>query len=171
MSVYINGVVQPAPGVAVMIAAHAALTTGIHGVGSLHIAGFHSAGEEVSRVIWKDEPATVIIDLSRTEDLAYTDEDVTVETSANAKLVYLIVGVKPDTVGSGNYCRVRLRKNGITPSNPIELRINKNEGIVGSYKYRYVLLALDSGQVFEYDIDIGTGWQLDTYIRVAAYVE
>lgn len=153
------------------IADHAALTTGLHGVGSLHIAGFYSAGEEVSKVIWKDVSQTVLSDSNRTVDLDWTDLDLTGSTSANAKFAILLLRMKANTIGTGSSCQLKVRKNGTTPAYYPEHRIDKEGITAGFYINQEVIVGLDSGQVLEYAIEMGVGWDVNSRIVVLGYIE
>jgi len=153
------------------IVAHAALATGIHGVGALNIAGFHSAGQEVSKVIWKDGSETAMSDDNRTEDLIPTDLDMTPYTSANAKFAIVRLEMRADTIGTGNYCELRIRKNGTSPAHVPMLILDKAQVTAAVWHYQVVIIGLDEDGLIEYFINPGTGWQVDSDIRVLGYIE
>lgn len=153
------------------IAAHAALTTGIHGVGSLHIAGFHSAGQAVDKTIWKATNQRAVNDDDRTVDLAWTELDLTAYTSENAKFAVLMLQLKPNTIGTGSSCNVRVRKHGDTPTYVALLRIPKDGVTVPVATEEVVEVGLGPGQTIDYTIDVGTGWDIDTEIDVLGYRE
>ena len=101
---------------------HAALTTGIHGVGSLHIAGFHAQGQEVSMVRWFAASKTPLVDSNRTVSLDWTELYLP-NVSASAKYAILQLRLVTDTVGAGSYSSLRIRKKGDTPTYSPELRV------------------------------------------------
>jgi len=150
---------------------HAALTTGVHGLAALHAAGFHSAGQAVSRVIWKDLSQAALEDLNRTETLDWTTLDLTAYTSADAKIAFVRLQIHVDTVGTGARCLLRARQNGTTSVAFPEIRVNKEAVTAGNYFSFTSLVGMDSGQVIEYNIIIDTGWQIDSYIDVLGYIE
>lgn len=153
------------------IQTHKAATTDVHGVGSSHVAAFHSAGQEVSKVIWKDTSITVLSDNDRTVDLAYTDLDLSAYTSNKAKFAILNLMLKPTTIGSGNFCQLNVRKNGTTASYSPSLIIFKVGIIQNFFQEQVVIVGLDYSQELEYEIDVGVDWQLDSRIRLLGYIE
>ena len=153
------------------IATHAALTTGIHGVGALNIAGFHSAGEALSKIIWKDVSETAVSDLNRTTNLSSTVLDLTALTSEKAKGVFLLLEIRADTVGSGNSSYLQLWKNDTSPVHRPTVNLDKAGTTVAVYQYEEVFVGLDSDRKLEYIIQVGTGWQVDSRIRVLGYIE
>lgn len=154
------------------IATHAALTIGIHGVGSLHIAGFHSAGEEVSKVIRKDASQMAMSDINRTSGTTqWTDLDLTAYTSAAAKFAIVRLKIKADTVGTGNYCYLAIRKNGTTPVAYPRQTCDLAGTTAGVYHYQVEIIGIDAEQVIEYKISVGANWQIDTAIEVLGYIE
>ena len=150
---------------------HEAAVTGIHGVGSLNIAGFHSTGEEVSKVIWKDASSTALTDFNRTEVLDWTDLDLTEYVSPNAKFAILGLRMRADTVGTDD-SDLKIRKNGTTPGISPILTLDAQGTTPGVYKRLVTIIGLDSGQVIEYCVAVGPGgWQLDSIIDVLGYIE
>ena len=162
MSVYINGV---------ELVTHAALTTGVHGVGSSYLPKFDQEGQKVSKVIWKDSPQTALNDDNRTSTLTFTDLDLSGYTSLYAKFAIVRMDLKADTVGTGNDCDLKIRKNGTTPAHYPRLILDKAGTTAGVSKYMVAIIGLDDGQVIEYAIDVGTNWQVDSDIKVLGYIE
>ena len=153
------------------IATHAVLTTGVHGVGALNIAGFHSSGEALSKVIWKNSSESALSDLDRTVSLGMTDLDLTAFTSANAKAALVQLEMRADVIGTGNSCLLALRKNGTSPAHRPSLQLDKAGATAAVYQFEMVLIGLDSGRIMEYLITVGTGWTIDSRIRVLGYIE
>lgn len=164
MTVYINGVSQE-------VIAHAALTTGVHGVGSNHVAGFHAAGQEVSKVIWLDESLRVMDDNNRSASLDWTELDLTTETSVNAKFAILKLRVSPDVVGSELVSSIQVRKNDQSLYYFPECVVRKAASAVGETQFAFVVVGLRSGQLLDYRIVIGTGWTIDSDIQLLGYSE
>lgn len=154
------------------IAAHAALTSGVHGAGSNHLALFHSASQLLSKVIWKDAPFTVLNDINRTTTLAWTDADLTAQTSAIAKFAILQSKIKVDSIVGGATATLELRKNGTTPSAYFSQRVGSAAGDGPSAWIRgFFIVGLDVGQVMEYQISIGGTIQVDTNLYLMGYIE
>lgn len=152
-----------------LIGAHAALTTGIHGAGSDHLALFEQASQLVSKAIWIATD-TVLTDSNRSATLDWTDLDLTAETSERAKFAILLLRVSPDTVGTGTYSYLQVRKNGVASAYTPILRLML-EVEQGTYYFECVIVGLDSDQVLEYKISVGTDWQIDSRIDLLGYIE
>jgi len=127
--------------------------------------------KDFSRVIWKDISRTAVSDLNRTEDLAFTELDLTDDTSPKAKFAILRMRIKADTVGGGNDSYIAIRKNGTTPAAYPSLTLDKAAATVGVYNYQTVIIGLDSERKIQYRINVGTNWQVDTRIEVLGYIE
>ncbi|MBA7578722.1 hypothetical protein ES708_20587 [subsurface metagenome] len=154
-----------------LIAAHAALTTGIHGVGLLHVAGFHAAGQALSKIIWLSTPLKVMEDDGRLETLDWTDLDLNSVTSDNAKLAILLLQFRPLEIGTGSNSYIGVRKNGETPDF-YPRRIVYIDGFTGGERsYTEVIVGMDSNQVIEYRIYVGTDWEIDSDIEILGYIE
>jgi hypothetical protein len=152
------------------LAAHAALTTGIHGAGSDHLALFGVASQVVSKVVWKDVPARALIDVDRTTLLNYTDLDLTAYTSANAKFAIAKLLLVATTTGTSGQSWTAIRKNGTTPSYYIAVSAVHDlpNGFITS---EVSIVGLDAGQIIEYTIVPATGATLTTHIDVLGYIE
>lgn len=153
------------------IIAHAALATGVHGVGSLNIAGFHSAGEEVSKAIWKDTEGDALSDLNRTSTQDWTDLDLTSFTSAKAKFALLRLRTSIDSYTNGDVY-IRTRKNGTSASIGATGFLAAYNGIKrADLVDNFVTVGLDSGQVVEYKVVVSGTAQVDFFITVLGYIE
>ncbi len=125
----------------------------------------------LSKVIWKTIPSIAMTDPPRTVTLDWTDLDLTAYTSENAKLAILLIRFRGIEIGTGTYSELAVRENGTTTTYTPRLRIDK-EGITAALdQYLDVVVGLDSGQVLEYRIDVGTGWTVDARIVVLGYIE
>ncbi len=124
-----------------------------------------------SRFVWKDTSQTALSDLNRTVSQGMTDLDLTAYTSADAKIALLLLEMRADVIGSGNSCLLALRKNSTSPPHRPSLQLDKAAVTVAVYQFAMVLVGLDTSQILEYLITVGTGWQIDSRIRVLGYVE
>lgn len=148
---------------------HSDITTGIHGVGSLYVAAFKSSGERASKIVAVSGLVYALQDTNRTSDSGYTDCDISAEVSANARFAIIGIQIRPDTVGSGSAVLIYLRANGETTT--VRVKLDKTNATAGDWYGQTVIVGLDGSQVFEYNIDVTTGWQIDTYLRVLGYIE
>lgn len=135
------------------------------------IGGADTLDGSFSKVVWKDASEQALSDLNRTSSLSATDLDLTAYTSSDAKLVILTVTVVVDTIGSGSNCVVGVRKNGTTPAAAPQNKVMKDGVTTGVPIPVEVIIAMDTDEIIEYWITIGTGWQIDTYINVLGYIE
>ncbi|MBA7589427.1 hypothetical protein ES708_31512 [subsurface metagenome] len=127
--------------------------------------------DALTKIIWKDSSQTAISDLDRTVDLPFTELDITARTSPNAKLAIVRMDFAADVVGTGNECEFEIRKHGTTPAHYPRLTLDKAGTTVGVYHYMMTLIGLDNEQKIDYAIDVGSGWQVDSRIRVLGYLE
>ena len=124
------------------------------------------------RFHWLDTPVQVVAQEDKTSDIAYTDVDLTANTSADAAIAMLQLHLHIDSIDSG-WAYLRVRKNGLTPTyTPFigweDYHMSAGgyvENIVGS-----VLCGLDTGQIFEYNLDITGTIQVDAYINLLGYI-
>ena len=151
--------------------AHKKATTGVHGAGSDYLALSDQEGLVVSKVVWIDAAAGGVGDNNRTVTLDWTALDLSSVTSVKAKLAILQLEMRADTIGAGVASQVGLRKNGTNPSYYPTLKIEAAGIVTGSRIYTLKIVGLDSGQVMQYRIEVGTGWQVDTTISVLGYIE
>ena len=123
-------------------------------------------------IVWLDTPVQVVAQTNKTSDIAYTDVDLTADTSANAAIAMLQLHVHIDSIASGSVY-LRVRKNGTTPTYPPYIfwgdyyltEGDYIENIVGS-----VLCGLDTGQIFEYNLDVAGTIKVDAYINLLGYI-
>lgn len=125
--------------------------------------------QRVSKAVWK-ETVTVLTDSNRTESLDWTDLDLTAFTSSGAEFAMLLLRVSADTVGTGSYSYLQVRKNGSSSAYVPALRVAL-EVTEGVYYFEFVIVGLDSDQVLEYKISVGTDWQIDSRIDLVGYIE
>ncbi|GAH37960.1 unnamed protein product [marine sediment metagenome] len=152
------------------VSAHAALTTGIHGVGALHVAGFHAAGQAVSKVIWKDT-FDVVLDLAaQTIDIDWTDIDLTANTSPNAKIALVRLYLRLVDGGTAGANFLGIRKKGTTDYWGVEMTNALPDGMAVQSAG---LIGLDAGQVIEYSVTVATAGtpSLRCIIFVMGYIE
>lgn len=125
----------------------------------------------VSKVVWKDVPESAINDLDRTENLLWTDLDLTPFTSGKARMAIVSLVMRADVIGTASYANLKIRKNGTSPAYYPVMIMDKVGTTAAVYRYKEVIIGLDDGQVMEYAITPGAGWQVDTRIRVLGYIE
>jgi len=124
-----------------------------------------------SKIIWKDTSETAMDDLNRTEPLDRTDLVLTPYTSPIAKTAIVLLRMRADTVGTGNYARLYIRKGG-SPATAYPLLVLDKAGTTPAvYHYQQALIGLNSSQMIWYHIYVGNGWQVDSRISVLGYVE
>ncbi|MBA7678397.1 hypothetical protein ES703_86672 [subsurface metagenome] len=130
-------------------------------------------GVERAPVIWKSTAPTVMSDDNRTVGLAWTDLDLNVLTwtSDHAKFAILLLRMRSITVGSGSYSALGVRKNGTTPSYYPLVKPYIEAAANNDRFYAFVIVGMDSDQVIEYKINVGTGWEVDTDITLLGYIE
>ena len=134
------------------------------------IQRFLTAIASRSKVVWKDVSEAALDDLNRTVSTGWIVLDLSAYTSPNAKLAILRLGLGCDTAGS-LVSEVAVRKNGTTPAHYPIMRVDTKGISVGVWHDVVVPVGLDSEQKIQYRILVGSGWQLDTYIRVLGYIE
>ncbi|MBA7563073.1 hypothetical protein ES708_04726 [subsurface metagenome] len=129
------------------------------------------AAIEISKVIWKAVPSIAMTDPPRTVTLNWTDLDLTAHTSENAKLAILLIRFRASVIGSTPYSELEIREKGSTTVSTARLRVDAAGITAVTDQYTEVVVGLDSGQVVEYRIDVGTGWTVDSRIAVLGYIE
>ena len=120
-----------------------------------------------------DEPLnTLFLDDINATSGAWTDEDVTADTSANAKFVKILVSLIPSVIGAATtFCDIGFRKNGITPATVQKLRVPMESVGVANGLFAEFTVPLDSGQVMEYFFTCGVGWTSDVNVYVVGWWE
>jgi len=126
-------------------------------------------GVVTPKVIWIDATGSVKALYNQTTDVTWADDSVTSETSPNAKFAIFRLRLKADTVGSGDFCSLAVRKNGETPTHMPKLVIDKAVTVAVDH-YQVVIVGLDTDQMYEYELLVGTGWQVDAFIEILGYI-
>jgi len=124
-----------------------------------------------SKIIWKPVSPTVMENLNRTTSLPRTDLVLTAYTSPNAKIAIVELRMRADTVGTGSYSRLYVRKGGSPAIAYPNLVLDKAGTTAAVYHYLTALIGLNSSQMIWYGIYVSTGWQVDTRISVMGYIE
>lgn len=120
-------------------------------------------------VHWKDN-SSVALDLSSSDDVAFTALDLTTHTSTTATKAILQIVLNNTT--SGEYCYCRVRKNGSSQSgNNIPGAMTPDEAYHSQNSYTTVIVGMDSGQVIEYEIDTESTAAVTAQIIVLGYIE
>ena len=120
-----------------------------------------------------DEPInTLFLDDINATSGAWVDEDITADTSANAKAVRLLVHLQPSVIGAANtFCDIAFRKNGVTPATVTKLRVSAEMTGTLSGVFSEHTVGLDSGQIMEYFFTCGVGWTSDVNVYVLGWWE
>jgi hypothetical protein len=127
--------------------------------------------DALSKAVWKDISQSAMVDLNRTESLDFTALDLSPYTSPKAKWAIVRINLKADTIGTDPSSFLAIRKNGTTP-NYYPIVVLGREGATVAVYYRFTVpIGLDSAQMIEYRIYVGTNWQVDSRIEVLGYIE
>lgn len=154
------------------ITTHAALTTGVHGVGSDYIAKALASDQAVSKIVWKDASEVALNDDDRTALLDWTDLDLTAYTSANAKFAILLLDIVVDSISAGGSAWLWVRKDGTEPTISPGIRTADTEGDEAlAHRVGIAIVGMASGQVIEYKIAVFGTIQVDSTISVLGYIE
>ena len=121
------------------------------------------------KMVWLAASVELVADTGRTASLAWTDKDITANTSPNAKFAILLLRTNC-TAYTNNYAHLEVRKNGDTPTNTPQLMHPSATGIPDR-RYLSAIVGLDSGQVFEYSISVVATGTYDSYIYLLGYIE
>lgn len=121
------------------------------------------------RYVALDTGVDVVTLNNQTSNISDTDVDVTANTSPAAKAVALKMKITPDTIGSGIKASVNVKEKGSSNAG-VFLNLNK-DGVNITGNMAFMLIGLDADQVFQYALDVTTGWQVDFIISVIGYVE
>ncbi|MBA7553722.1 hypothetical protein ES705_46321 [subsurface metagenome] len=124
-----------------------------------------------SKIIWKDTSETAMDDLNRTVSLPRTDLVLTPYTSPIAKIAIVLLRMRADTVGTGQYARLYIRKGGTDATAYPIIALDKAGTTVAVYQHQQALIGLNSSQLIWYGIYVGSGWQVDSRISVLGYIE
>lgn len=134
--------------------------------GNVEIAGtlsFNGGTSQASAFVPKDEPP-LALSLASQSDVAYTDLDLTSDTSANARAVLLNLFIQDS---GGANALLYVRKNGVTPTYVPYVRSQ----VASVYNNIAVAIPCDTGQVIEYSIDATGANTADVAITVLGYWE
>ena len=123
-----------------------------------------------TNIIWKDASERALSELNRTTSVAWTDLDITAYTSAAAKFAVLNMVMALNAAGSANWNVFQIRKNGTTPTYVFECAIPYNFAVESQHRF-CVIIGLDTGQVIEYKIDVGTDCTISCTLDAMGYVE
>ena len=132
-----------------------------------HVASTTNSGIEL---IWKDASERALHLANQVAGVAWTDLDLTAFTSATAKIAVIQLRLTVTTVGSA-VCSLGIRKNGTTPTYYPIMSADPYFPIAGNYIAEVCLIGMDTGQVIEYHVSMGAGWDVDCDIEVLAYYE
>ena len=113
----------------------------------------------------------VLEDNERFTTLDWTDLDLTSETSSNAKFAILLLRFRPTTIGTGSYSYIGVRRNGDSPARFPRIYPHIDGLTGGEQFYAEVIVGMDSNQVIEYKIYVGTDWEIDSTIYLLGYIE
>ena len=127
--------------------------------------------DALTKFIWKDASLSAMSDLARTEYLDWTALDLAYETSPNAKLAILRLRIKANVVGTGDYSFICVRKHGTTPGYYPLVRLDKAGATINVYNHESLIVGMDTDQLIDYRIWVGTGWELESRIEVLGYIE
>ena len=124
---------------------------------------------DLSKVVWKDT-FEIPLDLSaKTADIAWTDLDLTAYTSANAKFAILVLWVRGQGTSRSGLTIFEVRKKGTTDF--LFLYLSTGGYVQWEWKVTQIILALDSGQVMQYALDVSGSDSTDCKIQVIGYIE
>ena len=124
---------------------------------------------DLNKIIWKDTFG-IPLDLSgKTADIAWTDLDLTAYTSANAKFAILVLWVRGQGASRAGLTILEVRKKGTTDS--LALYLSTGGYVQWEWKFTQIMLALDSGQVMQYTLDVSGSDSTDCRIQVIGYIE
>jgi len=132
-----------------------------------HVASTTNSGIEL---VWKDASERPLYLANCVAAVAWTDLDLTATTSSTAKIAVIQLRLTVNTVGA-TVCSLSVRKNGTTPTYFPQIRVDTAYPIVGNYLTEVALCGMDTGQVIEYTVAMGAGWDVDVSIEVLAYYE
>ena len=131
------------------------------------VASTTGAGIEL---VWKGASERALHLANQVAGVAWTDLDLTAFTSATAKIAVIQLRLTVNTVGA-TVCRLGIRKNGTTPTYYPIMSADPYFPIAGNYIAEVCLVGMDTGQVTEYTVAMGAGWDVDCDIEVLAYYE
>lgn len=119
-------------------------------------------------IVWKDTQPEVLVLPNQSSGIAWTNLDLTAETSASASKAILQVHYKIDSYTDGTL-RLELRKNGTTPALPVRIEIIPNA--TGSGIWQVVAVGLDSGEILQYALTLTGTAQVSLSLYLLGYIE
>jgi len=118
-------------------------------------------------IVWKDAQPSVLTLTNQVADVAFTDLDLTADTSAIATKAILQAIMHCDSYNSGNLA-IYLRKNGTNPTIPV--RVIFPSPVAGKDYYSVVIVGLDPDEILEYALVVDDG-QMDASLHLLGYIE
>ena len=132
-----------------------------------HVASVTGAGTEY---IEKATESSALDSAGLVATVNWTDLDLTAHTSATANKAYLRLTLQATVIGTGGSCCLLVRSNGKTT--PFFSKTIDKAGITANESQEnYVFCGMDTGQVIEYEVLVGTGWTVRALIDVLGYYE
>lgn len=117
---------------------------------------------------WLNASVSLMALTNRNANTGWVDIDCTANTSASAKWAYVKLILTVDTA-TQDYT-LSVRKNGTTPDEYPQIIINADNAQAGDIMTACFWVAMDSDQIFEYDLTI-SGGQCDIACHILAYAE
>lgn len=125
-----------------------------------------------SKVIWKDISEYPFSFSSQSDDIPWTELDLTAYTSANAKFAILLLELGGGATSGSFTAYLGVRKNGATQSMPIYVSWKATQGVfTDAWKYSLVIVGMDSSQRIEYEVSMDGIGISNGDITVLGYIE
>lgn len=119
--------------------------------------------------VWLDNDITVIIVSNQTTSTDWTELDLSPYIPRGTKIVKLLLNIKIDDMGTGDYSALHVRKHGTFPAHFPEMKVDSNSLV--NLKYReFVEVGVSDDSKIEYAITVGAEWQIDARIMLLGYV-
>lgn len=122
-------------------------------------------------IIWKDASVNLLNLANQVATIAYTDINILADTSALAKMAILSLYLDLNSTTLNAVSQLRVRKNGTTPDVPPSLLLQALSGSAYLKAFAFVIVALDAGQVFEYNFERGANVTANIQIDLLGYTE
>jgi len=126
------------------------------------------------RFNWLGASVQVVAQSNKTSTIAYTDVDLTADTSATAAFAFLQLHMDLDSVNNG-IATLSVRRNGDTPTYVPGIRGGAADDATTSRmpwsQLHECIVGLDAGQIFEYTLVITGTIQVDVYINLLGYID
>jgi len=131
---------------------------------------------QIEHFNWLAESTRILTDSNRTSTLAWTDLDVTAQTSASTFAVALLLQINVDSEepGQADSFQLEVRKNGDTPTYYPRLRVGEwlSDSEAPRRFYAFVIVGVDADEKLEYQLSVGDfsgNAQADFYIDILGY--